>query len=112
MAICTPISTTRFFGSRKYSVAESSFLENIEKIFSRQIAMPGWSVANRFSFPIIVSTHPRTRKRLEELNPSGLSPRISFSKPFGFFDYIQLSSSQTNIDASRQTKGNMSEGFK
>ena len=43
-----------------------------------------------FDIPVIVSTHPRTRKRLEALNPNLDLKNIKFLKPFGFFDYIQL----------------------
>ena len=39
--------------------------------------------------PVIVSLHPRTRKRIEELRITA-HPRVQFSKPFGFFDYVQL----------------------
>ena len=47
------------------------------------------ALAARHGLPIIVSTHPRTRKRLEA---SGLtaSPLVRFLKPFGFLDYIKL----------------------
>jgi len=48
------------------------------------------AVAAQYNFPILVSTHPRTRKRLEELGISSLDERIIFAKPFGFFDYIKL----------------------
>jgi len=44
----------------------------------------------KYGFPVIVSTHPRTRKRLEELGRSPLDSRIVFLKPFGFLDYIRL----------------------
>jgi len=40
--------------------------------------------------PVIVSTHPRTRKKLEELGMKGLDKRISFLKPLGFYDYVKL----------------------
>ncbi|MGZ5622033.1 MAG: non-hydrolyzing UDP-N-acetylglucosamine 2-epimerase [Methylobacter sp.] len=48
------------------------------------------ALAAQYGFPILVSTHPRTRKRLEELDMSAMDQRIVFAKPFGFFDYIKL----------------------
>jgi len=48
------------------------------------------ALAAQHGFPILVSTHPRTRKRLEELDMSAMDQRIVFAKPFGFFDYIKL----------------------
>lgn len=47
------------------------------------------SLAETYKIPIIVSTHPRTRKRLEQLNFS-TSKLINFLKPFGFTDYNYL----------------------
>ncbi|MBF0123487.1 MAG: UDP-N-acetylglucosamine 2-epimerase, partial [Candidatus Omnitrophica bacterium] len=47
-------------------------------------------VARTFKKKIIVSTHPRTRKKLEALGNRHFDPRISFLKPLGFFDYIKL----------------------
>ena len=46
-------------------------------------------LAERFHKPIIFSTHPRTRKRLESL-PLTINPLIQFCKPFGFLDYVKL----------------------
>jgi len=48
------------------------------------------AVAERYNMPIIVSTHPRTRQRLEALAPQDLDSRIRFLKPFGFIDYVKL----------------------
>lgn len=48
------------------------------------------AVAVEYNLPVIVSTHPRTRQRLEQLRGATNDPRVSFSKPFGFFDYIHL----------------------
>ncbi|TVO54381.1 non-hydrolyzing UDP-N-acetylglucosamine 2-epimerase [Denitromonas halophila] len=47
-------------------------------------------LVDTYGFPVIVSTHPRTRKRLEALGESLEHPLIRFSKPFGLLDYIKL----------------------
>lgn len=47
------------------------------------------SVAEKYGEPVIISTHPRTRKRLEAMNLEA-HPLVQFLKPFGFFDYIKL----------------------
>jgi UDP-N-acetylglucosamine 2-epimerase (non-hydrolysing) len=48
------------------------------------------AIAEKYNKPIIVSTHPRTRKRLEELGIESLHTKIQFLKPLGFLDYINL----------------------
>ncbi|WP_434063972.1 non-hydrolyzing UDP-N-acetylglucosamine 2-epimerase [Roseateles violae] len=48
-------------------------------------------LAERFSLPVVVSTHPRTRSRLDELpRARDGHPLVSFMKPFGFLDYVRL----------------------
>ncbi len=47
-------------------------------------------IARSFKRKIIVSTHPRTRKKLASLNKRNFNSNISFLKPQGFFDYIKL----------------------
>ena len=47
-------------------------------------------LAVQYKIPIIVSTHPRTKKRLDALNLGKLDSHIQFHKPFSFCDYIKL----------------------
>ncbi|PKN17943.1 MAG: UDP-N-acetylglucosamine 2-epimerase (non-hydrolyzing) [Deltaproteobacteria bacterium HGW-Deltaproteobacteria-6] len=48
------------------------------------------AIAAKYGRPIIFSTHPRTRKRLEDMGSGGFNPHIHFLKPLGFFDYVKL----------------------
>lgn len=47
------------------------------------------TLAERYGYPVIVSTHPRTRKRLEALDVP-FHEKVEYSKPFGFHDYNHL----------------------
>ncbi len=66
---------------REENVDDSSRLQQFVSILN--------NLASEFKLPVIVSTHPRTKKRLEE---SGLKAesRVQFLKPFGFTDYVKL----------------------
>lgn len=48
------------------------------------------ALAAKYDFPVLVSTHPRTMKRLETAGHAGFDPRVVVAKPFGFADYIRL----------------------
>ena len=48
------------------------------------------ALAETYGIPVIVSTHPRTRMRLDDLSDCQTNPLIRFLKPFGFCDYIKL----------------------
>lgn len=47
-------------------------------------------ITTRFGKKLIVSTHPRTRKKLDAIGFVNQNPLIEFMKPFGFFEYIKL----------------------
>ncbi|MCQ1717241.1 UDP-N-acetylglucosamine 2-epimerase (non-hydrolyzing), partial [Escherichia coli] len=46
-------------------------------------------LAEKYKYPIIVSTHPRTRKKIEALNLQ-FHPLVNLLKPLGFSDYVRL----------------------
>ena len=54
------------------------FLETIE------------ALTDVYELPIVVSTHPRTAKRIEEINYKPKNELVKFCKPFGYFDYNKL----------------------
>jgi UDP-N-acetylglucosamine 2-epimerase (non-hydrolysing) len=62
--------------------------ENLESLLATLQAL-----IERYDMPVIVSTHPRTRQRIEKLKllkSQNLDSRIQFLKPFGFVDYVKL----------------------
>ncbi|MEG0618607.1 MAG: UDP-N-acetylglucosamine 2-epimerase (non-hydrolyzing) [Bacilli bacterium] len=98
----------------KYFVVSAHREENInsERNFMNLMSSLN-SVAEKYKLPILVSTHPRTRKMIEEKNVT-LNPLINLSKPLGFIDYNAL---QINSKAVLSDSGTISEessilGFK
>ena len=47
-------------------------------------------LTKKYNMPIIISTHPRTKKKLEDINYQNENPLIRFSKPYGFHEYNNL----------------------
>ncbi|AQQ09152.1 UDP-2,3-diacetamido-2,3-dideoxy-D-glucuronate 2-epimerase [Sedimentisphaera cyanobacteriorum] len=75
----------------KYFLASIHREENVDRRKSLgQILDAFERLIDEFDVPVIVSTHPRTKKRLESLERNGLDQRIRFMKPFGFIDYVNL----------------------
>ncbi len=48
------------------------------------------ALAQEYKVPVIVSTHPRTKNKLNTMELGKLDPLVRFLKPFGFCDYIKL----------------------
>lgn len=63
------------------------------------------AVAEKYNMPIIVSTHPRTRKRIEELGVQ-FNSLVNLMKPLGFNDYVRL---QKDAKAVLSDSGTISE---
>ncbi len=64
--------------------------ENVDNINNLQkILFILNKLANDWILPVIVSTHPRTRKNLEIIKIE-MNPLVQFLNPFGFIDYIYL----------------------
>lgn len=74
----------------KYFVVSSHREENInsDKNFNGLIESLN-AIAEKFGYPIIVSTHPRTRNMIDKKQVK-VRPEIQFLKPLGFHDYNAL----------------------
>ena len=82
---------------REENITNNVMFENFSNILN--------SLAEKYKFPIVVSTHPRTRQRVEE-NKDKFNDLIQFVKPLGFSDYVNL---QINEKAVRSDSKNKTE---
>lgn len=83
---------------REENVDQERNLTSILKVMNQ--------LSRHYGLPLIVSTHPRTRKRLEALQDFPVDEKIRWMKPFGFTDYIKL---QTNALCTISDSGTISE---
>lgn len=92
--------------NKKYFLLSFHREENvdIEKQLRKIIEIINF-LSQKYELPVVVSTHPRTRKQLDLFNFSLLS-NIKFLKPLGFFDYIKL---QQNSKAVLSDSGTITE---
>ena len=80
-----------------YFVVSAHREENIEspKAFAKLVEVLN-AVAEDHNLPVIVSTHPRTQKRIDDTDFK-FHPQIRFLKPLGFHDYIRLQLSARSV---------------
>lgn len=76
---------------REYFIVSTHREENVdsEKNF-KNLLETLTAIQETYGKDVIVSTHPRTRKKLETMDYVNKNDKIRFMKPFGFLDYIKL----------------------
>jgi len=89
-----------------YYIVSAHREENIESPlnFSKLVDVLNM-IANDYNLPVIVSTHPRTRKRIDQSN-SLFHKNVQLLKPLGFHDYVKL---QLSSRASLSDSGTINE---
>jgi len=102
------LSAKRYFVVSVHREENVDNPENLKKIIEVLNAL-----SKKYNYPIIVSTHPRTRKRIEALKKLKVdsskliaNKNIKFLKPFGFLDYVSL---QMNAACTISDSGTISE---
>ena len=92
---------------KKYFVVSAHREENIDydENFNNFIESLN-AIAKKYDCPIVVSTHPRTRKRLDFIKNKKVNNKIKFINPLGFFDYVNI---QLNAKCVISDSGTISE---
>jgi len=74
----------------RYFLVSAHREENVDEEASiRRLVEVLNAIAERYQEPVVVSTHPRTRKRIEDYKLV-FDPLVQLLKPFGFLDYVNL----------------------
>ena len=94
-------------GTRNYFLVSTHREENVDNPGNLHKIL---TILNKlceiYGLSVVVSTHPRTRKRLEDVKDIKMNPLIQFLKPFGFLDYNKL---QMNAKCTLSDSGTISE---
>lgn len=92
--------------AQQYFVVSLHREENVDSLESLQALFAILNeLSERFQMQVIVSTHPRTRKRMDAMGLIA-HPLVQFLKPFGFLDYVKL---QTQARAVLSDSGTITE---
>ncbi|MBI3130020.1 MAG: UDP-N-acetylglucosamine 2-epimerase (non-hydrolyzing) [Acidobacteria bacterium] len=77
--------------AKRYFLVTMHRAENVD-VEARLRAFVGAfnELQKEYGIPVIVSTHPRTRIRMESMGLESLNSDVKFMEPFGFFDFITL----------------------
>lgn len=76
---------------REYFIVSAHREENVDSPESLYELIESLNaLVDEYDYPVIVSTHPRTKLRLDAITNVQISDKVIFSKPFGFHDYINL----------------------
>jgi len=92
--------------SEKYFLVSAHREENVEsdESFEKLVKVLN-AVAQDHGLPVVVSTHPRTQKRVDATNAK-FHPLVQLMKPLGFHDYVHL---QMNAKAVLSDSGTLNE---
>ena len=91
--------------SKKYILSSIHREENLDIDDNFKSILDSISlISKKYKLPVIFSTHPRTRKKIKNLNLDNAN--INFIKPLGFFDYVHL---QKNAFITLSDSGTLSE---
>ena len=91
----------------EYFLVSAHRQENVDSEIRLQNLLETLSgISKTWNLPVVVSTHPRTRKQLQSLPGFKEIPNVNFHEPFGFFDYNHL---QLNAKCVISDSGSISE---
>ena len=75
----------------KYFLVTLHRAENVDiESRLRELTLALERIQQKYDLPVIVSTHPHTRARMESFGVINNNPDVHFLQPFGFFDFIKL----------------------
>lgn len=84
--------------SKKYFIVSTHREENVDNNENFvKLLKAIQTIEEKYNLPVIISTHPRTRKRLEQQKDFTFNAKIQFLAPLGFPDYIKLQQNAATV---------------